>query len=118
MASPANWFLLTQTGRLFTHGPMQPISTTTEKDHDKLVIMFYSGMNDNKRTEKYPEGQQIFRDDIVQTGPVRRVIEFHKGSYGYHDAVGQWLPLCMRKNLDFLKVVGNVHENPELLEEQ
>ncbi len=124
MASPANWFLLTQTGRLFSHGPMRPLNTSVEREYDKLVVMFSTGMNDMKRTKEYPEGQRIFDGDIIRFwwrqeekwGPPTPVEMKAYCPSGDDRIMGWWADDSpVTENCD---VIGNIYQHPELLKRE
>lgn len=71
----------------------------------------FTGLLDRK-------GTKIFEGDILQyegtmSQHFRRVVEFDLGAFGYRDKVSEWVILA-RMALEF-KVIGNIHENPELL---
>jgi uncharacterized phage protein (TIGR01671 family) len=90
-----------------------------------LVLMQYTGLKDKKRTKEYPEGQEIYEGDIVdEYSPngrrydLRYRVGFGRGHFtlteigGGYDKLGIW---NVHKELE---VIGNIYENPELLEEK
>lgn len=77
-------------------------------DQEVSVLMQYTGLKDKNGTE-------IFEGDIVQIegpyGYYYRKIEFEKGSFHFgYVADG----MCDYKEME---VIGNIYENPHLLEE-
>ena len=81
----------------------------------EAILLGYTGLKDKKRTEDFPDGQEIFEEDIFKgplyVGPggfAQRigVVEFHP-ELGYQ--WNYWL-------IDKIEVIGNRHQNPELLE--
>jgi len=61
---------------------------------------------------------EIYEDDIVDTGYDRWVVRFDNGSfYAVKPNTGSFLDLS-REIINYyeMKVVGNIHDNPELLE--
>jgi len=42
-------------------------------DKKRFVLMQYTGLKDGKRTEKYPEGQEIYEGDIVRVAFNERI---------------------------------------------
>lgn len=83
----------------------------------------YTGLRDCKRTEEYPEGQMIFEGDIVITNkfgtPQKKyVIGFDEEIATY---IGEGKKGCARYfttfsgDADCFEVIGNIHDNPELL---
>lgn len=81
----------------------------TDINHDDLEIMQYTGLKDKN-------GKEIYEGDIVegstQDDYPRSVIGFEDGSF-----VIQQAPLAKWKVSHFeLTIIGNIYENPELIE--
>ena len=80
---------------------------------DLETVEMFTGRYDNKRTEKYPEGQKIYDGDLVtghnlpQKTPF--LIEWDD------DIPGFLFPYSYSEKE--LKVIGNITENPELINE-
>ncbi len=77
----------------------------------------FTGMRDSERTEKYPEGQEIYEGDIVSLFDLDEEeiseVVFHEGSFCiYEDSV--LVPLS--NWVGNAKVVGNIYSHPKLLE--
>jgi len=81
------------------------------------VLMQYIGLKDKKRTPEYPEGQEIYEGDIL------RVSNHFPGGNVHTRQIevrwAEWTPYYPHINMnkyDEYEVIGNVFENPELLE--
>lgn len=87
--------------------------------------MQYTGVNDLKRTEEFPNGQEVYENDItaglmVSDGSKyimsKCIVKFHKGQFLLvpldNSADGN---LSLVRHLKELLVIGNAYQNPELL---
>lgn len=113
------------------HG--QPLIYTAENPYPfantDIQLMQYTGLKDSKRTEEYPEGQEIYEGDIVvgkwfieHGEPVLSML----GKVIFNQ---RWCAFCIwdeqQKTISELnacgnssweiEVIGNIHDNPELL---
>lgn len=105
MESPASWFLLTQTGKLWTYDPGEA-PRPLEKEYKKAIPLFYIGLKDKNSKEVYEGDVLILKfkdggiccDDFV----VRNFIED-----GYALIGDKYI----------IEIIGNIYENPGLLKE-
>ena len=119
MESSASWFLLTQTGKLWTYDPGET-PRPLGKEYKKAIPLFYTGIKDKN-------GKEIYKGDIVR---MRGLIAGHfepMVGYIYYeppsfvviaieppDVKGKGRLLDERNPNE---VIGNIYENPELLDE-
>jgi len=87
-------------------------------DIDRIELMQFTGLKDNKRTKEYPNGQEIYEGDIVKLtdyhGERIVIIDFGNGTF-YYKGDGfsdEYLFNALNKT-----IIGNIYENPELLED-
>ena len=87
---------------------------------DPATVGQYTGLKDSKRTEEYPEGQEIYEGDIVQYHPEANMgtgpVVYELGAFRVQ---GDFDALLYHFSLKALEVIGNIHDNdnPDLLKE-
>lgn len=100
-------FSLAQDGELLHFG----ISFFNEEDKENFNISFFSGIKDKN-------GKEIYEGDIVKEDNKKSsLIKFDESSYGLWNKKDGFEPIIFFVYED-LEIIGNIHENPELLEEQ
>lgn len=124
MESSASWFLLTQTGKLWSYGVGQ-IPQPLEKEYKKAVPLFYSGFKDRDKIE-------IYEADIIQGFQEQRgIIEFNDGTFWVRfvdkrmKAIADYAEVphiktslgTLMNGIDgkYVKIIGDIYMNPELL---
>lgn len=115
MESPASWFLLSQTGKLWDCEPLvapRPLG----KEYIKAIPLFFTGFKDKDEKE-------IYKGDLIQNFYGRICEVVWDGAFGRWDAVVR--KTARNDNASGFKpedwqrgvrVVGNKYENLELLE--
>lgn len=104
------------------HGEASSILVHAVISPDEYIVEQYTGLKDKN-------GKEIYEGDILA---------WHSNIYRKHDWVGlvlyrgagfavqessrsfstpDWLETACNKDANIIEVVGNIHENPELLEE-
>lgn len=127
MESPASWFLLTQTGKLWNYDPGQP-AQPIEKEYKVAIPLFYTGFKDKDKVEIYEgdiiRGFQEQRGIITFSNGTFWVQFFNKNMKAIADfaevphiatALGTLMNGCDGK---YVRVVGNRYMNPDSLEKE
>lgn len=105
---------MTLNGVLLAHQDQSNVSYIYE-------LMQFTGLKDKKRTEEYPEGQEIYEGDILQLiyetlelcGVVQQT---ESGEWELYKDEGNHVGV--HHNIDRVEIIGNKWEHPELLEEK
>lgn len=98
-------------------------------DAKEVVLMQSTGLTDKNGVEIYEGdivkatrklGVNIEKDDLLEVYWNKNLCHFgltiNRGGYLKHSSKGDWATLTARK-AEYLEVVGNIYEHPELLKE-
>ncbi|MEE4578796.1 YopX family protein [Paenibacillus polymyxa] len=85
----------------------------------------HTGLKDSKRTPEFPDGQEIYEDDISTKeemlfplhGTRTGIVKYIDGSYLLEDLDGKDGDYLFSESAE-ITVIGNIHDNPELLQPQ
>lgn len=73
----------------------------------------FTSIYDSIRSDDYPEGRPIYEGDILNT--IGSPVIFELGQFGITIEYDSLVIPLSDMNLDTIEVIGNMHENPELL---
>ena len=86
---------------------------------DGFELMQFTGLCDKKRTAEYPEGQEIYEGDWLEHYATCGYVVSEDGMFSLSSSAranfGYRQPLAYINTHETI-VIGNIHENPELLE--
>ena len=104
-------------------------------EQGKLFVQFQSGERAQHRLyvpiedsalEQYTSlkdrnGKEIYEGDIVNIQGIKYYVDFEHGGFWFNNDNRKWKanrPFTHFQEINDTEVVGNVHENPDLLEEE
>ena len=90
---------------------------------DKETIGQFTGLYDKNSKEIYEGDILLFRTDRFTSKPI--AVVFHNGAFGYFytgdfvSFVGNTnFKFCINGSDEFFEIIGNIHDNPELIKEK
>ena len=88
-----------------------PVKFWTNVENEPLAVevMQYTGLKDKNGTE-------IYESDVIELDEIQAVITFDNGSYQMITSENQGRSQAIQERTKRFEVIGNIHENPELLE--
>lgn len=106
MESPTSWFLLTQTGKLWTYAPLEA-PKPLDKAYKVAIPLFYSGHIDST-------GKEIYESHIIAIeGHVNHIVGFEHGMFCWINVMPH-TPIMEKLEKYKCKIIGTTFENPEL----
>ncbi|MEN2346718.1 YopX family protein [Lentilactobacillus parabuchneri] len=92
------------------HGKASRLLAFAEMSPDEYIVEQYTGIKD-------VNGNYIYEGDVLENPKYRSVVKFGSGSF-YADVIGAVNRFPLAGEWQTSVVIGNVHTNPELLEEE
>lgn len=78
---------------------------------DPATVGQFTGVHDKN-------GREIYEGDIIENGRGwRHCVKYRDGFAGFVARGGTFPPLMNQGSMNFYTVIGNIHDNPELLEQ-
>ncbi len=111
------WFNVTSNGNIITGCD----DVIDEPAHvDNWVLEQYTGLRDSKRTPEYPEGQRVFEGSLIKYRGLVFIIEWDDDWSGFLFRCPEWKKNQHSWHFDCdtacqCEVIGNIHQNPELI---
>lgn len=110
MESPASWFLMTQTGKLWSHSPGE-IARPLEKEYKVAIPLFYTGLKDGN-------GDKIYKGDIIAIcGYVNHIVGFEKGMFVWEN-IRPVMPIYKMLEAHHCVIVGNIERDKRMMKEK
>ncbi len=107
--------------RVFFYPHTIPSPAIVGKD---VIVVFYTGLKDKKRTKEYPKGQEIYEGDILSRrtqATSHLVVKWDRYFAKYHmhgfrlDVHKGFMQGLTAKQAKKHEVIGDIYENKELI---
>jgi uncharacterized phage protein (TIGR01671 family) len=107
-----SWFTLTQSAwnTFLGDTPTSLLYSFLVSDKDNYEVMQYTGLIDKN-------GKEIYENDIIKDESSTFKVEFDRGKFDFVLLKGALQFPYFGSNCSRMEVIGNVFENPELLQE-
>ena len=119
-----NWDMFSFVGELMEFLKLMSVKQS-EQDSSNYILMQWTGLEDKN-------GKQIFEGDIIKSPYIKTAGANNQGEVFWDESSAKfnirgfsngsndcpWDAFWCNSDLEEMKVVGNIYENPELLEEQ
>lgn len=96
----------------YPNGGLKVIQFNLEKKIQREIVkkevMQYTGLKDKN-------GKDIYKGDIITWGGSNHIIKFENGCFTHNSKDYGQNPMYKNGNWAFGEVIGNIYENPELL---
>jgi len=90
------------------------ISAMFDPKHGEKVLMQYTGLKDKNGKEIYEGGICLTRGFIAEAGKQTRP----ECRFEVEQTIASWYIVFCRQSANNIEVIGNIHENPELIPQQ
>ena len=81
---------------------------------ERFIVEFFTGLKDSKRTKEYPNGQDIYEGDVLNSNYFKNAqVVFWRN--GWHLRTGRDTHYSFNTSMHSFEIIDKIYENPELL---
>lgn len=105
------------------HGKASSILAFVEMSPDEYIVEQFTGLKDRNGQDVYEGDILAWHSNVYRKQDWVGLVQYRGAGFVVQDdpkefSTSTWLEVACSKDANIVEIVGNIHENPELLEAQ